>query len=1183
MDLSQEDALASSPPSSSTMEAGEGKQVKLMETVAAYPLDDDMTELTLSEHESNRDWRDPLGNSEHTGRDYSGPLGEDAGFSRGSFMPITQIMESKEMEFSETKGEDDDNDDMDPPTDVFGNIVEEINRMTRKVHGREAEKEELLKCWRRCNRYTSQEFVLISGSAGLGKSTLANSLRTVIDDEEQMSFFISAKFGENNHHSKGPYDVFVSAFSDYVHQLFETGDANLIENVKQKLKAAVKRDRKHLVQVIPAFERILVRVPRRSATSLSDASSVASGGSTRTSASNRSRGHKTQIYGSESAYRLRSAFVKAVAAVCSVTPLTLFLDDIQWAGVASLDLLRSLIQSTGSIPLLLIGCRRELSVDTDQLIAAGVDVKEGIIFDGKAKDGTTQLDNVLNAFEADDSVRLTRIELSNLRPDSVVGLVAEVLRKDPSEAAELSASIHMVTNGNVFHLFQVLRYLVDKEIIAYSEEGEWTWDGSAVQECLMAPNSVLELVLGTIKSQSQEVQEALKVASCLGSEVDAAAIDVVLLTQSGPHLEQAASAGLLTKTDRYGVYRFSHDWIRHAAYSLIPEKERAAFHHKLGRRLWKSSSNMGLDQNVMLIVSLMNVGSDHVRDKRERYKLADLNLKAGKKALSMPSFPDAARFLRKGIEYLGEDCWEEKYSLSLELYSNAAEIETINGNFEFVSTCINEVVKNGRNLDDKIQAYAALLTSMEQQDDLEEATAVCADVVGKLGETLPPRASKLTAAKEFFKVRFALRGKSDKELMSMPMMADDKKRKCMEFLSLGFVAAWRSKSPMSALFAFRAVRLSLKYGLHNASSLAFAVYGATLCGLHIDVHEGFRMGQLAIRMAERSNSLRFLSHSLNFGAGCVTHWTQNVDRTIEYIEHSRVVGMDSGHVGPGCQAWLLSNLYQLVTGKNLSVIQKSVKQLLQQTRMYRQRGTEISSSLVLQLIDCYAGAAGDPSRPTGTVIDYESTLLESKNCNDQVGVLQHYMVTMELCYMFGDLDEAGRMADLINEGNSGSSPTLTAAMLQFLEALVALAQLKRGVQRAKNRKRATKFIGNFVKWSKDGPETFEHVLSLLEAEMKSITSPSDEKWIISRFNHGYLGAEKVGNMMIMALSCERLGDFLGGRGRKTDAIAQWKRAAEIYSEWGGMKKSRILREKMAGDDFERDIQAAAESQSKTCI
>jgi len=845
----------------------------------------------------------------------------------------------------------------------------------------------------------------------------------------------------------------------------------------------------------------------------------------------------------------------------------LFLDDVQWANTASLDLLRSLLQSQFKMPLLIVTCRRSQTHDTADPSITLPGVPEHHL---SAKNSSMRipgrkklLEALLTEFEKDESVNLTYIDLTNLDLESISRLVADILLKDPLEVKSLSKITFSHSNGNVFHLLQLLRLLVERGIVKKINQ-QWTWDDDEVEQGLRSADSVLDLVAGTIKSLPRPVQEALKIASCLGSEVDSSAIDIVLSTSCGPLLDQAANEGLLVFSPQYGGYRFGHDWIRHAAYSLIPEEERADFHLKLGQRLWRSSSPSALDQNILLIVSLLNVGGHLVKEKRQRYKLAELCLKAGRKALELPSFSDAATFWGKGIEYLPKNCWRENYKLALDLYSNNAEVETLNGNFNVVAVCIGEVVQHGANLDDKIQAYTALINSMHQQDDMKEATSVCVDVVNKLGERLPLKASKLNVMMEFVKVRLGLLGKTDEEILALPPMTNHRKMQCMEFLSLGFISSFRQKLPLTPVYAYRSVLLSLRYGIHETTAISLAVYAMTLCGLHIDVNEGYRYGRLALEMADRSNSPKVISLAyLLVGGGCL-HWTHPISESLQRLEYGGNLGVETGYVGFALQSMWLAPLYMLICGRKLSVIKSKIADALKLARLYHQHTNELVCLFLLQVIHAYQGKTASPCKPSGTLIDFEESLREVKETHDQVIVIMHYMYTCELSYIHGDIEEAGKMADLCWQGLSGSSPspTLPASMCLFEVALTSVARARRGIQQSHNVNFARKQWKKFAEWSEDAPSTFLHLKLLLGAELASLEPKMTEEAVSNLYNEAFSHAKRQENQMIMAIARERLGDYLAWKETRSLALDQWKKSADIYEEWGALAKSKMLREQL---------------------
>ena len=762
----------------------------------------------------------------------------------------------------------------------------------------------------------------------------------------------------------------------------------------------------------------------------------------------------------------------------------------------------------------------------------------------------------------DDAVRITSIDLSNLALDDTRMMLADVLTRNSSDVSELAEIAHAQTNGNIFHLLQFLRVLVEQLIIE-RVNGQWVWDIDTLRSNAGSADSIVKLIERSILSLPAPVQEALKIASCLGDEIDASALDRVLLTPTAPMLQQASDEGLLVFSMQRGGYRFAHDLIRHVACGLIPKGQVDEINLKIGRRLLRSSNAAALEDNIMMIVSLMNVGARLITDQRERYKLAGLNLRAGRKALSIPSFPDAARYLQQGIAFLGSNCWQEQYKLSLDLYSNTAEVESINGNYDAVAPCIIIVGQHGACLDDKIQAYMALLTSMEVQDDLREATSVCIDILAQLGVRLPTRASRLTVAINFLFVRFHLRGKSDEAILNLPLMTNRRKIQAMEFLAMGFMLTWRSRSPLCAIFAYRSALMTLRFGMNEYSAIAFAVYASTLCGLRIDTKEGYRFGKLALAVSERYNSPKVVSMTnFIFGVG-VIHWTRPVTELFETLNYAAKVGLDTGYLAICSQARLASNLYLHHTGKKLSLVKSRVREALNIARLYRQRISEMGLAAALQMVHCYEGTAENPCRLTGTSVHFEENLNEAFESSNKMQALLLYFFSMEIAYIHGDLPEAAKMAQLAMQQLSGSpSPTLTSVMIEFQNAMIAIASYRGGTRRIRNLKIAKGHARAIAEYVKVNPENFLHMKLLLEAELQSLQKNTNHKAVRQLFSDAFNHARTVDNLFFMALVCERWGDYLEEQGENQEALLQWKKSADIYEEWGAVVKSQKLREKL---------------------
>ena len=81
-----------------------------------------------------------------------------------------------------------------------------------------------------------------------------------------------------------------------------------------------------------------------------------------------------------------------------------------------------------------------------------------------------------------------------------------------------------------------------------------------------------------------------------------------------------------------GSYRFVHDRIQEAAYSLIAEEVRAEAHLRIGRLLHAHVPAEKREEAIFEIVSQLNRGAGLITSEDERFQLAELNLVAGKRA-----------------------------------------------------------------------------------------------------------------------------------------------------------------------------------------------------------------------------------------------------------------------------------------------------------------------------------------------------------------------------------------------------------------------------------------------------------------------------------------------------------------------------------------------------------------------
>ncbi len=232
-------------------------------------------------------------------------------------------------------------------------------------------------------------------------------------------------------------------------------------------------------------------------------------------------------------------------------------------------------------------------------------------------------------------------------------LVADTLHCSRREAAPLARLVREKTGGNPFFAIQFLtalhRRAADRVRPRHAVAGAGTSRAIRAQGFT---DNVVELMVGKLHDLPAETQEALKLAACLGASVDGRRAG---RRRSRRDPARRAARGveedLLLRMD--GTLSLPHDRVQEAAYSLIPESERAAVHlrHRpaaAGAHAARGARRADLRDRRP---AQSRRGADHV-GATERERVAELNLLAGKRASRSTRLRSALRYFAAGAALL---------------------------------------------------------------------------------------------------------------------------------------------------------------------------------------------------------------------------------------------------------------------------------------------------------------------------------------------------------------------------------------------------------------------------------------------------------------------------------------------------------------------------------------------------
>jgi predicted ATPase len=333
----------------------------------------------------------------------------------------------------------------------------------------------------------------------------------------------------------------------------------------------------------------------------------------------------------------------------------LFLDDLQWLDAATLGLLEHLFTQSEVQHLLLIGAYRNNEIDASHPLLRTLDIL------GKAGG-------------------FVEIGLAPLSHGDMEQLIADTLNCAPDDATPLARLVHEKTDGGPFFAIQFISAIAEEGLLRFDPDAaRWCWELDRVHAKGYTDN-VVDLMAGKLTRLPLETRAALQQLACLGNVAEVAMLSIVLgksNEQVDSDLWDAVSLELVKQSA--GSYRFIHDRIQEAAYSLIPEPMRAEAHLRIGRLLAAHTAAERRDEAVFEIVNQLNRGSNLISSQDEREQLAELNLIAGRRAKASAAYASALTYLTAGAALLREDSWEHRHELTFALELHRGECEFLTG------------------------------------------------------------------------------------------------------------------------------------------------------------------------------------------------------------------------------------------------------------------------------------------------------------------------------------------------------------------------------------------------------------------------------------------------------------------------------------------------------------------------
>src|SRR5262245_27681637 len=742
--------------------------------------------------------------------------------------------------------------------------------ISERLYGRVHEVTTLVASFDRIVKSGTPELVLVSGYSGIGKSSVVNELHKVLVPPRGL--FASGKFDQYKRDI--PYSTLVQAFQSLVRPLLGKNDTEL-SGWREALLEALGPNAGLMVDVVPELKLIIGDQPP-----------------------------VPELPPQDSQRRFQLVFRRFIGVFARPEhPLALFLDDLQWLDAATLDLLEDVLTQSDLQHLMLIGAYRDNEVTASH-----------------------PLMRMLEAIKT-AGARTAEIRLAPLAHEDLRQVIADALRCGPERSAPLAHLVHEKTRGNPLFAVQFIASIAGGGMLTFDHDAaRWSWDLDRIR-AKGYTNNVVDLMVEKLTRLPTETQKAVQQLACLGNISEITTLSIVLGTseeQVHAALWPAVRQELVGR--RAGAYRFVHDRIQEAAYSLVPEEQRVEEHLRIGRLLTANISPEEQERAIFEIVNQLNRGAALIVSRDEREQLAKLNLIAGKRAKSSTAYVSALRYLVAGAALVAGDVWERWPDLMFALELARAECEFLTGELAAAEARLTMLSSRAANAIDQATVACLRADVYTTLDRSDLAVDVCLAYLRHVSIEWSPHPTDEDARRAYERTWSLLGSREIEELIDLPLMSDPVSVATLDVLSKVVTPARFTDANLVSLAVCGMVNLSLENGNSDASCVAYVWLGAIAGRWFGDYKTGFRFGRLGYDLVEKRGLKRFEARTYMAVGIHILSWNHHVRTGRDPLRRAFALARTIGDLTLGAYScsFLITNL--LAAGEPLAQVQHEAEQ-----------------------------------------------------------------------------------------------------------------------------------------------------------------------------------------------------------------------------------------------------------------
>lgn len=1001
-------------------------------------------------------------------------------------------------------------------------------QIPQKLYGRINELKKLVAYFEKTTQ-GNVEFVLVSGYSGVGKSVLVQELgRSIV---KKRGYLIQGKFEQFRQNSA--YIALSKAFRDLVRQLLGE-PADRLEFWNKKLKKALDNNAQLIIELVPELELIIGKQPP-----------------------------VLELSPNETQNRFLIVFINFVKVFTAEQhPLVIFLDDLQWSDIPTLNLIQRLVTSQELNHLMIIGAFRDNAVDDAHPLT-------------------------LTLEEIHKKRPVENLALQPLTKETVDQIIMDTMNISHGQSTELSELLFEKTGGNPFFTIEILKNLHDQSVIYFDQHsGIWTWDIEKVKNVEHCDN-VVDFLVASQHRLPDSTQYVLQLAACIGATFDLKNLSIIRegsMEETASELYEALKSNIiiplnenyrlvglsnsLLKNQKNNLaesnenlvnptYKFQHDRVQQAAYSLIETDKRKALHLSIGRLILSHLDPDEFDEKIMDIVGHLNEGRSLVTDPKEQEEIAELNLQAGIKAKQSSAYLAALEYLKISFEIVKEQAWKSNYPLMWKLSEELQNCFYLTGDWENADIWTEIMLSHAKTPIEKGLVLSARTRQYATIGKMQESIQAAYEGLSILGFDFKKVPSEKDVDEEIKLVAGHLQVREIADLINMPALSDPKARIASNLLMEIFPAAFLSGSGMTFPYlVLKSVNISLEFGNSPETAFSYAAYGMLLCGYFDDQAKGFQFGKLGVDLIEKYEDISLKSRILYVYTMFVHHWSNHWSSMTPWFRKGIETGYQSGDLlylaysAQDCVIW--DPQLDLETASN------EQRKLLKIVKECDYQDSYDSGTLFLQMQLNFQGLTKDLYSLTDDSFDESLCVQGMFDRHFMTGIANYHIYKAEIHLLYNDFQ--GALSHVLEQEKLMASVMSLPQLVRFhitsfLVKSSLLENLKTDHQAA-FQKSMEESLGRITHWAQNCPENFLHLQYLMEAELTGLTGNLEKA--IQLYEKSISSANKNNFVRDEAVANERAALFLIKNGLSKAADGYLQASHYLYYRWGAYRKTEEL-------------------------